>query len=351
MTCSETKQDLWVPAVAMADPEKSFIIGALAYWEALIAFVFDQPLGSVDYLVRFCDQSNLETVFLNGWTGICTPLFVYLAKVAILIRQKRLSSRMVTMGWNNSLDDVRARLYACAVDLERLITGYKLPPRSQLYETGDPQISLTQLESMAHCYQLASLLELYRSFPEILTPKGSPHQGSASAWNSSTPSPSMASDQSLAPAPLGQVFPFSTRTLLFHMATTVIERMSDVPAGTGLSYIHTLGMIISGSTLSNLPDQTAQIVREQGPQGLLTSIAMDRVNVNKLRDVVMKRMRDNATAAFMDSFGHVELLLREVWIRLDAALDRQNLRGEDGERPLLHWLDVMTDCRLETVYG
>lgn len=161
----------------------------------------------------------------------------------------------------------------------------------------------------------------------------------------------MASDQSLAPAPLGQVSQTSTRTLLFHMAMTVIERMSDVPAGTGLSYIHTLGMIISGSTLSNLPEQTAQIVREQGPQGLLTSIAMDRVNVNKLRDVVMKRMRDNATAAFMDSFGHVELLLREVWIRLDAALDRQNLRGEGGERPLVHWLDVMTDCRLETVYG
>lgn len=174
MTCSETKQDLWDPAVAMADPEKSFIVGALAYWEALIAFVVDQPLGSVDYLVRFCDQSTSETVFLNGWTGICTPLFVYLAKVAILVRQKRLSSRMVTMGWNTSVDDVHARLYSCAVDLERLITGYKLPPRSQLYETGDPHISLTQLESMAHCYQLASLLELYRCFPEILTQRVPP---------------------------------------------------------------------------------------------------------------------------------------------------------------------------------
>lgn len=351
-----------MPSVAMSDPEKSFIIGALAYWEALIAFVIDQPLGSVDYLFQFCDQSDLNKIHLNGWTGICTPLFVYLAKVAILVRQKRLSTRMVTMGWNATVDTVRAQLHSCAIELERLILAYKLPPRSKLYETEDPQISLTQLENMAHCYQLASLLELYRAFPEILTEK-LPYQDAgldpSSVW-ASEPSPSITSESCLTQTRV-ELSETSTRTLLFHMATSVIDMMSDVPVGTGLSYIHTLGMIISGSTLSSLPSQTAQLVREQGgPQGLLTSIAMNPVNVAKARDVVRKRMRDNATAAFMDSFGHCELLLREVWDRLDAVVDRQNLdlgvRGaapadEEGPLVLVHWLDVMIECRLETVYG
>lgn len=346
MVTAENNPDHWIPSVAMQDPEKSFIIGALAYWEALIAFVFDQPLESVDYLEQFCDQTSLDTIYLNGWTGICTPLFVYLAKVAILVRQKRLSLKMANMGWNSSVENVRVKLFANAVELERLIVDYKLPPRSKLYETDDPLVSLTHLETLAHCYQLASLLELYRSFPEILTQKTSTH-GCGSVWAAES-SPSIGSELSLAQG-LIQVSELSSRSLLFHMATTVIRMMDDVPEGSGLSFIHTLGMIISGSTLSQLPEQASQAFKEQGPQGLLLCIAMNRVNVAKFRDIVMKRLRDNAKAAFMDSFGHVELLLKEVWVRLDAVSDQQTL-GE-SEQMQVHWLDVMTECRLETVYG
>jgi hypothetical protein len=346
MATTETKQDDWIPSVAMQDPEKSFIIGALAYWEALIAFVFDQPLDSVDYLERFCDQTSLDTIYLNGWTGICTPLFIYLAKVAILVRQKRLSLKMANMGWNSSVENVRARLFANAVELERLIMDYKLPPRSKLYDTEDPLVSLTHLETLALCYQLASLLELYRSFPEILTQRISAHS-SSSVWAAES-SPSIGIELSLAQG-LVQGSEHSSRSLLFHMATTVIRMMEDVPEGSGLSYIHTLGMIISGSALSWLPEQATQVFKEQGPQGLLMCIAMSRVNVAKARHVVFKRLRENAKAAFMDSFGHVELLLKEVWARLDAVSDQQSL-GDD-EQMQVHWLDVMMEHRLETVYG
>lgn len=354
MVTTDATQNHWVPSIAMQDPEKSFIVGALAYWEALIAFVIDQPLNAVDYLEQFCDQSSLETIYLNGWTGICTPLFVYLAKVAILVRQKRQCSKMATMGWNSSVEGVRAKLLGNALELERLIMSYKLPPRSKLYETGDPLVSLSQLEALAHCYQLTSLLELYRSFPEVLAQK-IPTHGSASSgsiWTSAESSPSIGGMRPLTQV-LVQGTEHSSRSLLFHMATTVIGMMEGVPEGSGLSYIHTLGMIICGSTLGSLPEQTSQAVKEQGPQGLLMSIAMDRANVVKGRDAVLKRLRANAKAAGMDSFCQVEVLLKEVWGRLDAISDQQHsAAGDDAEQmQQVHWLDVMVECRLESVYG
>ncbi|KEF60789.1 uncharacterized protein A1O9_02351 [Exophiala aquamarina CBS 119918] len=357
MGTTEANRNHWVPSIAMQDPEKSFIIGALAYWEALIAFVIDQPLNAVDYLEQFCDQSSLEMIYLNGWTGICTPLFVYLAKVAILVRQKRQCSKMANMGWNSSLENVRSKLLGTAIELERLIVAYNLPPRSKLFETGDPLVSLSQLEALAHCYQLTSLLELYRSFPEILTQKTytycSAGSVSGSIWAAAADSsPTIGGMQPLTQL-LVQGTEHSSRSLLFNMATTVIGMMEGVPEGSGLSYIHTLGMIICGSTLSALPEHTCLAVKEQGPQGLLMSIAMDRANVVKTRDAVLKRLRANAKAAGMDSFCQVEVLLKEVWGRLDAISDQLHpVVGDDAEKmEQVHWLDVMIECRLESVYG
>lgn len=95
------------------------------------------------------------------------------------------------------------------------------------------------------------------------------------------------------------------------MATTVIVMMNGFPEGPGLSRIHALVMIICGSTLSSLPEQVPRQGQEQAPhpQGLLMSIAMDRNNVVKWRDTVLKQVQTHAQATGADSSCPVEMLL------------------------------------------
>jgi len=41
---------------------------------------------------------------------------------------------MATMGWNSSVENVRAKLFANALELERLIMGTSCLPDQKLYE-------------------------------------------------------------------------------------------------------------------------------------------------------------------------------------------------------------------------
>lgn len=78
-------------------------------------------------------------------------------------------------------------------------------------------------------------------------------------------------------------------------------------------------------------------------------IAIDRDNVVKWRDAVLKQVRAYAQATEMDSPCQVEVSLKEVWDRLDTIYDWQQLGG--GPQMQVHWLDVMIECRLESIYG
>lgn len=338
-----TESDPWASTVAMHDPEKSLVIGALAYWEALLAFVVDQPLDAVDYLKCFCDQSNLDVIHLHPWTGLSTPIFVYLAQVAILVRQKRLLSKTTIMGWSSDLEGVRGKMATAASEVERLLLEYKLPPSSKTCDTGDPVASLAHLRNFAHSYRLASLLELYRSFPELLSKQVSSPSEVADVHDGT--SPSSWRDHSVR-----QMLSHGAETaptyILFNMATSVIGLLDQVPEQTGLSLNHTFAMIISGSVLCSLPEQDN---RDPDLVELLVSTSMSRSNVEKLRKAVQRRAESNAKASGLASFQRVVQLLELVWSRIDSLPESENL-GQ-GQPLSVHWLDIMTDHRLETVYG
>jgi len=332
--------------VALRDPEKSFIIGALAYWEALLAFVVDQPLSTLDYLKPFCDQSSLDVIQLNPWSGICTPLFVYLGQVAILARQKRLSFKMQAMGWSSSTDAICQEILSAASTVERQILDYKVPPRAKTCDTGDPKTSLSHLENFAHCYQLASLLELYRSFPELLTNQISVDGARASSHFSPLASFGRADAQRTY-----QNSKQAHRELLLDMAGTLIWLLEDVPENCGFSIGHTLAIIICGSVLYSVPQDSdaTHDGQHRTVTNLLTSVAMRRTTITRRREFLRRRIRGNSRVTGLKSLEQVEQLLDAVWSRMDVAC---NLPSSDADDPLdVHWLDVMAECRLETVYG
>jgi hypothetical protein len=339
-----TNGDSWAPSAALCDPDKSFVIGALAYWEALLAFVVDQPLDSVDYLKPFCDQSQLDLIRSNPWSGISTPLFVYLSQVGILARQKRLSSKMKAMGWSLSIDAVDRDLLNAAWKLERQILDYRVPPQSRTCGTQDPQSSLSHLENYARCYQLASLLELYRSFPELLAPETSAHESCTPLNSTGISDPGL--EEGPRPDPgLNRTH----RNVIMDLANALMWLIDCAPENCGLSTGYTLASIICGSVLHIVPADSASQNPDQTVIGLLTSMRESGTIIMKWREILRRRVRGVSEMTGLKSFRQVEHLLDTIWSRMDVACDIRSSCSDDPWN--IHWLDVMADCKLETVYG
>lgn len=68
-------------------------MGTMAYWEMLSSFVVDQSLEDLEYLTavtEFLSDGSDKMICPNPWTGVCTTLFVVLARLGCLMRHKRL---------------------------------------------------------------------------------------------------------------------------------------------------------------------------------------------------------------------------------------------------------------------
>lgn len=344
--------DSWAPSAALCDAEKSFIIGALAYWEALLAFIIDQPLDVLDYLTPYLDESSLSLVYLNPWSGICTPVYISLAQVGILARQKRLLCKMRSMGWNSGIDTVSGDLLEAAVRVEKQILQYQIPPKWKTCDTGDPGISLTELENYAHCYQTVSLLELYRSFPELFSPSNAINKTFTGLALSSPPPPPLASHGSPDEGanPNRSIAPKLWRDVLLDIASTLMLLIDTAPRESGISIGYTLAVIICGSVLFAAPEKTTTLGHSHElVAGLMRLIERKPTVISKWRESLRTRLSETARKTGQKSLKKAERLLNTLWERVDDAV---HLQSSDGEDPLdIHWLDVMAECKLEAVYG
>jgi hypothetical protein len=150
--------------------EASFIVGAMAYMETVVAFVLDQPLNAADYLEPFCHQSNDIPIYPNPWTGVSTPIFITMAHVGICVRQRRGISNLQALGWSqNTYDTMLNDVFEKVKRIEGGALLYKPPARGRIKDQKASENELAELECLAYTYKLASLLELYRSFPELGT--------------------------------------------------------------------------------------------------------------------------------------------------------------------------------------
>ncbi|KAK4937036.1 hypothetical protein LTR10_022222 [Elasticomyces elasticus] len=315
------------------DREASFIVGAMAYLETVVAFVLDQPLNAADYLEPFCHQSN-DVVHPNPWTGVSTPIFITMARVGICVRQRRAISKLRAHGWSQKtyetmLNDVFEKVKR--IESDALI--YEPPARGQTQTKDQMPLSndvLAELECLAYTYKLASLLELYRSFPEL---------GARSGGKIQLPT-AMVSEDADAPS-LNE-----HSRLIYDLAINLLGLLKATAERQATSLIHTLALLISGSALykqSEPSDNNGTCLRGRVTH-ILSIINMRPPVVDRWRSFVRERVRSNADFVGLESFKKVETLLDEVWKRLDDPDERLGHRSA-------HWLDVMTECHLETIFG
>ena len=144
------------------------MVGAMAFLECLASMIIDQPTNTLCYLRPFAKLAENQRIFPNPWTGVSTPLFIILAEVATLIRQKR----------NLSMPDSDARQTASISDLDESITSnatrffraalaHSSPPHAKMEETKDIRTPLDHLACIDCVFRLIILLELTQIFPDI----------------------------------------------------------------------------------------------------------------------------------------------------------------------------------------
>jgi len=199
------------------------MVGIMAYWEAMTLFVVDQPLDAVAYLELFCDQDEMSHIHPNPWTGICTPLFIYLARVGILGRQKSMLKKLpITHVGAEFRDKLPSSLVEQARETERVVLRYRLPVEDHLEDTGDILTPVHHLRQVAQIYRFATILELYVCFPESLSEQ-------------------TANDIAVS----------SNRLVDKHLmlASSILTLILTIPSSSGANVVLNIPLIIAGSTL------------------------------------------------------------------------------------------------------
>lgn len=203
----------------------------MAYWEAMASFLMDQPMQSVSYLTPISDQSGNKKIQSNPWTGISTPLFVYLAQAGALGRQRSVIRKLTVSTSTTAIHDkLHVELLSQARDVENSLLSYKIPSADRVKDTGDALTPVSHLQKMAHIYRLTALLELYRVFPELFQ--------------------NLTSDE-------WDAFNFTSfKTRIIAIAIGILTLISTLPTTSGVNALLCLPMIAAGSTLQTTePDQ------------------------------------------------------------------------------------------------
>ncbi|KAL4954136.1 fungal-specific transcription factor domain-containing protein [Aspergillus filifer] len=304
----------------------SSIVGFLAYWEALASFITNQPVDTTAYLDPYCNNQEIAQIKPNPWTGVCTPLFVYLARTGALVRQRLLLKHLPTPATAGDIgDQVMADLLHLAQRVETDVLQYQAPTSAMIEDTADPVTPTLHLQRLAQIYRLATLVELYRNFPELL--------GSA---NEQDPT-------GLAP-----------REKILAIVTSVLTLVKAIPQSSGVNCLLTIPLLIVGSTLQTSKHETAGRESESRPSWDIISTAVHAISSQddvlvQGRDFVRSRLQHIRQYVGLESVSRAVEILEKIWARSDL---QTAMYGEiQGPREFVQWTEVMVEEKLETVFG
>lgn len=310
----------------------------MVYWEALCSFIVDQRTENLDYLNHFCQPNSSSKIYPSPWTGISTSIFIYIAKVGVLMRQRRIVEKLGMFNYGS----VHAReLYGELLDkakvVEKEILRHHLPSADMIDDTGDIHALPHDLINVARCYRYCSLLELYRAFPELVALSRRANQDNMSTINLNR----MQAER------------------VFDLACGVLVIVQSIPKDSTTNAIQTLILLIAGSALWQCPENECRNAPD-GENLHVSSIETEldelrraEVSVDAWRGFVHDRIINLYHIVGLDPVRNVAIMLEEVWSRMDVAHEGQK-DGDEGWRTWhdrSHWMDIMHEKRLETIMG
>ncbi|KAL4999817.1 fungal-specific transcription factor domain-containing protein [Aspergillus recurvatus] len=300
--------------------------GLMAYWEAMASFVMNQSLDALSYFDTLGYRETSSSIRPNPWTGICTPLFVYLARVGTLARQRLLVKQLSTV---KSRGDARKQLYAdllqSARDAESALVNYHIPSPEAIDDPGDPMTPVAHLQRMAQIYRLSALVELYRNFPSLLE---------RSSQTSERPI--------LEPCPAGKICA---------MSISILNLIAAVPLDSGSNCLLTLPLLVAGSTLQSTQTLPVRRSQEQPPWDTICTDVLLASSQNDVqehwRGFVRSRLQEVLRYVGIAAISRASEILEKVWARSEVRA----AGGVSKPGEFVQWIEVMVEEKLETILG
>ncbi|KID95122.1 C6 zinc finger domain containing protein, partial [Metarhizium majus ARSEF 297] len=315
-----------------------FFNKSLVYWEMLISFIYDPEPGLTQ--PNLIGESNFDSI-PHPWTGISSftsRLFAQSMSVCRTYRSRNSRSPISVTG------QPPAREVGEAEELEKHLLQLQLSPNPLIEDTGDHRTPYSHLLHVAEAYQLASLLQLYISFPDLVSSRvplehHHSYEGNVMWYKWIVPLALRLTEV------LERVPPDSgslvIQPLLYVCAATGLRCDTVAKQGDNQDSVKESGrpsrpMECILDYVSLLDRPTENHGREES---LITQLALD---VSKARNFIMRRisvLKDNLHPV---PVRVTEKLVKAVW----AAYD------EEPQGCLsVHWLDVMERKDLRTLFG
>lgn len=292
----------------------------------MASFVMDQPIQSVSYLLPICDQTGTEKIQSNPWTGISTPLFAYLAQAGALGRQRSIIRKLtVSTSTTGIHEKLHEELLVQARGVEDALLSYKIPSAEKIEDTGDALTSVSHLQKMAQVYRLTALLELYRVFPDLFH---EPSSGEVS---------------------ISDFKSFKSRILAISIGILTI--ISTIPESSGVNVLFCLPMITAGSALQSTDSQQIDLLHGSSRSSLSSDIMAIFIQDDghaHWREFVQERMNAIHNHVGLGGVTRAVEVIEKTWLRADIQVFANESDLVGG---FIHWTDVMTDERLETIFG
>lgn len=307
---------------------QSFMVSLMVYWEAMASFLLDQDSQAVSHLDAFLHPSPLTTTYPSPWTGVATPVFICLAKTGTLLRKTRkLRALDVFKRGKACRDELHAELVDEARALEQDLLKMRLPFASLVEDTGDVRAPPDHFHRIARGYRLATLLELYRAFPEI--------EADASTYTAAQFDESGLGRQA---------------QLVLGLAFSILSLIEAIPDDSGTTPTQNLLLLMAGSALGRVSPNVS-------PSCIDSRIPPSSSNINqeitRRRQFVLDRVFQLHMCVGLRPITHVSLVLEEVWTRMDWAVEAGSETGSQDAifGDAVHWMDIMFEKRLETMLG
>lgn len=373
--------------------ELEYFREALVYWEMLYMVLGSDPRGQLKrrkkvYMRRLLyamsldehsawprrrDSSNdfldelrprqSKALTLHPWTGISTDVQHTFGLVILLCRDHRLAAKQpekrTTAALSDALCDIRmARDLAHELKEANMYSGDHLSSSTKWSKgTGDSITPIRHLVDTAEAYRLAALLLLCQTFPDLEI--GDLGLDVTDATTDTSQHHAARLDQSRAALSLAMQLIETLKRVPAESGTRCIQPILYIAAGSGMRFMTVEGestISLRGTDHFKEPSQSQHRGSfNQAPQmtvALLSATAQPAVNDFKTASITQCTLEISRGRRFViDRLCALQRSLppRPIGVALDLV---KAIWGEyDYGKSDMHWIDVMVDKGLQTLFG
>lgn len=339
-----------IPVTEIDADIAGFFYKSLAYWDMLISFIYDpEPENDPDATLplrlprhsRTDSEAPVFDAIPHPWTGVSssiTKLFTKSMHACRTYRGRTVQSSGTTRAWH-AIPEVQE-----AKRIEEELLQLQFSPTAHTQSTGDQRTPCLHLVYVAEAYQLASLLQLYIAFPDLVflrLPRESHHSFQKGVpWHK-------------------WIIPLTLRLIEVlerlppDSGSRALQPLLYVTAATGLRYGSVSELNTDGASTGSAPRPPRPMesildyltllddpVEGQGGDAL--SVPQLALDVSKARSFVLRRLGILKESLHPGPVRVAEELVKAIW----AAYDNEPLGCMD-----VYWIDIMERKELRTLFG